>query len=68
DLAVLLVTHDLGVMSAVADRIVVMRQGEIVEEGSRFDVITAPQEEYTRSLIDSLPHSESWGTQKGLAS
>jgi peptide/nickel transport system ATP-binding protein len=67
DLAVLLVTHDLGVMSAVADRIIVLRHGEIVEEGSRFDVITAPREEYTRSLIESLPRSESWGTQKEKA-
>ena len=63
DLAILFVTHDLGVMSALADRIVVMRTGEIVEQGSRFDVITAPQHPYTRSLIDSLPHALSWGDQ-----
>jgi peptide/nickel transport system ATP-binding protein len=65
NLAVLLVSHDLGVMSAVADRIVVMRRGEIVEEGERFDVITSPQQEYTRALIDSLPHPGSVGTVKG---
>ncbi|MCY7288669.1 MAG: ABC transporter ATP-binding protein [Cryobacterium sp.] len=64
-LAVLLVTHDLGVMSALADRIVVMRRGKIVEQGSRYDVITAPQEDYTRSLIDSLPNSQTWGARKG---
>jgi len=64
NLAILLVTHDLGVMSALADRIIVMRRGLIVEEGNRFDVITAPTEEYTRSLIDSLPSSGSWEAQR----
>lgn len=55
DLAVLLVSHDLGVMSAIADTLVVMRGGVIVESGKCFDVITAPREPYTRSLIESLP-------------
>ena len=55
DLAILLVSHDLGVMSAVADTLVVMRHGRIVESGTCFDVITAPREPYTRSLIDALP-------------
>jgi ABC-type dipeptide/oligopeptide/nickel transport system ATPase component len=54
-LAVLLVTHDLGVMSAVADTIAVMHRGEIVEHGDRYQVITDPHSEYTRSLIESLP-------------
>ncbi|WP_130178570.1 ABC transporter ATP-binding protein [Cryobacterium sp. SO1] len=67
-LAVLLVTHDLGVMSALADRIVVMRRGKIVESGSRFDVITSPQQDYTRSLIDSLPNAQTWGAEKGADS
>jgi ABC-type dipeptide/oligopeptide/nickel transport system ATPase component len=54
-LAILLISHDLGVLSAVADKIVVMRDGEVVEDGARFDVITNPTAEYTRTLIDSLP-------------
>lgn len=53
--AMMLVTHDLGVMSAIADDVAVMRHGEIVEVGSRFDVLTAPQHAYTRELIASLP-------------
>ena len=57
NLAVLLVSHDLGVMSALADRLIIMRQGTIVEEGDRFDVITAPREDYTRALIESLPNA-----------
>ena len=57
-LAVLLVTHDFGVLSSVADTIVVMKDGSVVESGDREPVITAPQHEYTRSLIDSLPAAE----------
>lgn len=58
ELAVLLVTHDLGVMSAVADTIAVMRQGVIVEHGERYQVIREPVSEYTRALVDALPHVE----------
>ena len=54
-IAIILVTHDLGVMSALADTIAVMRMGEIVEHGSRFQVITDPQHRYTRALIEALP-------------
>jgi peptide/nickel transport system ATP-binding protein len=61
DLAVLLVTHDLGVMSAIADTIAVMRNGEIVEHGERFQVITDPQNDYTRGLIDALPRTDREG-------
>ncbi|MDF2442441.1 MAG: peptide/nickel transport system ATP-binding protein, partial [Subtercola sp.] len=56
DLAILLVTHDLGVMSALADTVTVMRHGEVVEHGSRYQVIREPQSDYTKSLIDALPH------------
>ncbi|MHB1173010.1 MAG: ABC transporter ATP-binding protein [Lacisediminihabitans sp.] len=55
-LAVLLVTHDLGVMSALADTVTVMREGTVVEHGDRYQVIREPKSEYTRSLIDALPH------------
>ncbi len=54
-LAVLLVTHDLGVMSAIADTVSVMRYGRIVETGPRGRVLTTPEHEYTRSLLDALP-------------
>ena len=54
-LAVLFITHDLGVMSAIADRVAVMRHGEIVENGPRDQVFLAPQHAYTRSLLASLP-------------
>ncbi|MFF4713361.1 ABC transporter ATP-binding protein [Streptomyces eurythermus] len=54
-LAVLLVTHDLGVMSALSDEVSVMRHGLVVETGPRERVLTAPRHEYTRTLLDALP-------------
>lgn len=56
-LSVLLVTHDLGVMSAVADEVTVMRAGHVVESAPRQQLFTAPQHEYTKSLLAALPGS-----------
>lgn len=57
DLAVLLVTHDLGVMSAIADDVTVMRSGRIVESAPRAELFHHPRDEYTRSLLAALPGS-----------
>ena len=57
-LAVLLVTHDLGVMSAVADEVAVMRGGLIVESGSRQQIFQNPQHAYTRELLDAMPDAQ----------
>ena len=54
-LTIILVTHDLGVMSALADTITVMRKGQIVEVGDRYDIINHPKHPYTIDLINSLP-------------
>ncbi|WP_250562631.1 ATP-binding cassette domain-containing protein [Sphaerisporangium fuscum] len=54
-LAVLLVTHDLGVMSAVADEVSVMKDGLVVETGPRGKVLRDPEHPYTRALLDALP-------------
>ncbi|MFG2074214.1 ABC transporter ATP-binding protein [Nonomuraea maritima] len=54
-LAVLLVTHDLGVMSAVADEVSVMKDGQVVESGPRGNVLRTPSHPYTRTLLASLP-------------
>ncbi|MCR2800409.1 ABC transporter ATP-binding protein [Microbacterium sp. zg-Y818] len=58
NLAVLLVTHDLGVMSAIADDVAVMRHGRIVEAGTRAQVFTAPVHEYTRELLAAMPDAQ----------
>ncbi|MFS0853495.1 ABC transporter ATP-binding protein [Microbacterium sp. 179-I 3D4 NHS] len=56
-LAVLLVTHDLGVMSAIADEVAVMKDGVIVEHADRETLFRDPQHEYTRMLLAALPGS-----------
>ena len=57
-LAVIVVTHDLGVMSTVADELSVFYAGRIVESGSTHELLRAPRHPYTRGLLDSLPHPE----------
>jgi peptide/nickel transport system ATP-binding protein len=49
--AAIYITHDLAVVSQMADRIMVLRYGHLVEEGSARDMIAAPKEEYTRQLL-----------------
>jgi peptide/nickel transport system ATP-binding protein len=53
--AILFITHDFGVVSEIADRIVVMNRGSVVEVGSRDDILARPQAAYTRMLISSVP-------------
>ena len=54
-LSLLFITHDLGVVQHIADRILVMNRGKIIEEGPSGQVLRAPREEYTRYLISSVP-------------
>ena len=54
-MAVLLITHDLGVVNELADRVAVMYAGRIVEEGTREDVLGTPRHPYTIGLLESLP-------------
>ncbi|MDD7945893.1 ABC transporter ATP-binding protein [Microbacterium sp. NE2HP2] len=51
----ILITHDLAVVSEVTEQIVVMRAGRMVERGSVEEVFSDPQEEYTRRLLDAVP-------------
>ena len=54
-MALLFITHDLGVVRKVADRVCVMTQGEIVEQGAVADVFDRPQHAYTRHLLSAEP-------------
>jgi microcin C transport system ATP-binding protein len=54
-MAVLLITHDLNLVRRFADRVVIMENGHIVEQGAVADVFANPQHSYTRRLIDSKP-------------
>ena len=53
--SILFITHDLGIVRELADRVIVMYQGEIVEEGKVKDVFDNPKHSYTTNLIQSLP-------------
>ena len=55
DLAMLFITHDLRVAAQVCDRIAVMQQGRIVEEGPVAEVFAHPKHEYTRALFEAAP-------------
>jgi oligopeptide transport system ATP-binding protein len=57
-LAVMIITHDLGVMSALADRVCVMYGGRMAEVGPRAEILARPRHPYTRGLLDALPHPE----------
>ncbi len=54
-LAVLFITHDFGVVRDIADRIVVMQDGQIVEAGSAAELLAAPKHPYTRRLLAAVP-------------
>lgn len=54
NMAVLLVTHNFGVVADICDRIAVMQYGEIVESGSALDIFRTPQHPYTTMLLDSI--------------
>lgn len=53
--SILFITHDLGIVKELADRVIVMYQGEIVEEGNVLEVFESPKHTYTNKLIQSLP-------------
>jgi len=59
-LAIILISHDLGVVADICSRVVVMRNGEVVEQGPIDDVINRPQHPYTRLLIDSQPSRKTY--------
>ncbi|WP_349897411.1 ABC transporter ATP-binding protein [Parafrigoribacterium soli] len=56
DSAILLITHDMGVVADLADHIAVMRRGVIVEAGTTHEIFNNPQHEYTKALLDAVPH------------
>jgi oligopeptide/dipeptide ABC transporter ATP-binding protein len=61
-LTIVLITHDLGVLSSIADRVAIFYAGRVVEAGTRTDVLGHPRHPYTRGLLDALPHPEAAAT------
>lgn len=54
--AIVLITHDMGAIAELADRVAVMYAGNIVEQGAVAEILVNPQHPYTRGLIDCVPH------------
>jgi oligopeptide/dipeptide ABC transporter ATP-binding protein len=66
-MSMILVSHDLAVISEVCDRILVMYAGQVVEEGPAADIITAPRHPYTRALLDAVPQGERRGLLRSIS-
>ncbi|MCW5709197.1 ABC transporter ATP-binding protein [Shinella sp.] len=64
-LAMILISHDLGVVADICSQVVVMRNGEVVEQGAIDDVINRPRHPYTKLLIESQPGRKTYGTADG---
>ena len=67
DASIILITHDMGVVADMADRILVMKDGDIVERGTAEEIFHRPVEPYTIQLLDSVPHLGSVVAREGVA-
>lgn len=56
--SIIIVTHNLGVAAYMSDKIIVMKNGKIVDQGDRFEILNNPKDEYTKKLIESVPVME----------
>ena len=66
-LALLLVSHDLALVSTIADRVLVMRDGAVVESGPAAEVLAGPSHPYTRELLEALPDDDLLRAERGDA-
>jgi peptide/nickel transport system ATP-binding protein len=65
--AILLITHDMGVVADLADKILVMKDSEVVEAGESKAVFTTPRATYTKELLAAVPHLGQEATRKAVA-
>lgn len=65
DSGIVLITHDMGVVADLSDRVMVMKNGRVVEAGSSDAIFNRPEHPYTRQLLDAVPHlgSETYAAQ-----
>ncbi|WP_313813571.1 ABC transporter ATP-binding protein [Glutamicibacter sp.] len=64
--AIVIITHNMGVVADIADRVIVMNQGKIVEQAPVLQLFEQPQEDYTRSLLAAVPHLGRESASEGL--
>ena len=60
---ILIVTHNIGVLGAMADNVLIMKDGRMVEYGSRDDILNHPEEDYTRKLMEAVIHLKRYDDQ-----
>ncbi|CAG9261691.1 dipeptide ABC transporter ATP binding subunit DppD [Paraburkholderia unamae] len=65
-MAVVFITHDMGVVAQIADRVAVMYGGQIVETAPTAELFAAPKHPYTRALLDSIPRPAEGGALRGI--
>jgi ABC-type glutathione transport system ATPase component len=63
--SLILITHDMGVVAEMADRVLVMRQGRAVEDATASSLFAAPRHTYTRALLDAVPRIDGGGSGAG---
>ena len=63
--SIILITHDMGVVAEMADRVIVMRHGRMVEEGKAADIFAKPEAAYTRELLAAVPRIGSGALRQG---
>jgi peptide/nickel transport system ATP-binding protein len=67
DTGLLIISHDLSVVASLADRVAVMRAGQIVEQGPTSEVLRSPAHDYTKALLAAVPSAASKGTRLSYA-
>lgn len=65
--SIILITHDLGVVAEMCDRVAVMKEGEIVETGTVFDIFESPNHPYTKRLLHALPRLDERKKEKRVS-
>jgi peptide/nickel transport system ATP-binding protein len=65
-MSMILVSHDLAVITEVCDRVIVMYGGQVVEEGDTATIITAPSHPYTKALLEALPQADHRGPLRSI--
>jgi len=55
DISIVLISHNIGVIAETSDRVIVMKDGMIVENGFTYNVLTDPKDKYTKHLLSCIP-------------